>query len=122
MKMDVRGPAFPFAIDPASGGIAWSAGAKKLTENVRLILSTRHGERPMNRDFGTRIHSLVHEPNDGGLAQLIAKQAREVLMQAEPRIIVADIRFHQNGSELTLELEYLPADTPQTEVMFVQLS
>jgi phage baseplate assembly protein W len=120
--MDVRGPQFPFAIDPASGGVAWSEGRDKLAENVRLILSTRHGERPMNREFGTRIHALLQEPNDGGLAQLVAKQVREVLMQAEPRIVVADIRFHQKGPELTLELEYIPVDTPRSEVMFVQLS
>jgi uncharacterized protein len=120
--MDVRGPAFPFGIDPATGGIAWSSGTKKLAENVRLILTTRHGERPMSRDFGTRIHSLVHEPNDGGLARLIGKQVREALMQLEPRIVVTDVRFQQKGAELTLELHYIPADTPQAEVMYVQLS
>jgi len=119
--MDVRGPAFPFAIDPATGGVAWSDGAKKLAENVRLILTTRHGERPMNRGFGTTIHQLAHEPNDGGLARLIARQARETLMQLEPRVIITDVRFHQKGPEVVLEIQYIPADNPQAEVMFVQL-
>ena len=119
--MEIRGPAFPFGIDPATGGIAWSAAPGKLTENVRLILTTRHGERPMNRDFGTRIHSLVHEPNDGGLARLIAKQARETLMQLEPRIIVTDVKFQQKGPELILELHYVLADDPQAEIMYVHL-
>jgi phage baseplate assembly protein W len=119
--LDVRGPAFPFAIDPASGGVAWSNGRKKLVENVRLILTTRLGERPMKRDLGTPIHSLVHEPNEGGLARLIARHARDALMQLEPRIVVTDIRFQQSGGDLTLELEYVLADNPQTEVMFVQL-
>lgn len=119
--LDVRGPAFPFAIDAVTGGVAWSSGKKKLIENVRLILTTRPGERPMNRDLGTPIHSLVHEPNDGGLARLIARHAREALMQLEPRIIVTDIGFQQNGGELTLELQYVLADSPRTEIMFVQL-
>jgi len=119
--LDVRGPAYPFAIDPASGGVAWSAGRKKLVENVRLILTTRLGERPMKRDLGTPIHSLVHEPNDGGLGRLIARHARDALMQLEPRILVTDIRFQQSGGELTLELEYVLADHPQTEIMHVQL-
>lgn len=119
--MDVRGPAFPFAIDPATGSVAWTSGAKKLAENVRLILTTRYGERPMNRDFGTRIHSLVHEPNDGGLARLVSQQAREALMQLEPRIIVTDVRLQQVGPELTLELHYVLADSPQAEIMYVQL-
>ena len=119
--MEVRGPTIPFAIDRARGGIAWSHGTAKLAENVRLILTTRHGERPMNRDFGTRIHALVHEPNDGGLGRLIARQAREALMQLEPRIIVTDVRFHQKGSELVIELHYMLADDPQAEIMFIQL-
>lgn len=119
--MDVRGPAFPFGIDPATGGIAWSAGTSKLAENVRLILMTRHGERPMDRDFGSRIHSLAHEPNDGALAQLIGNQVRETLMQFEPRIVVADIRFEQDGPELTLQLHYFPTDKPEAQVMSVPL-
>ncbi|MES2055441.1 MAG: GPW/gp25 family protein [Pseudomonadota bacterium] len=117
----VRGPAYPFAIDPETGGVAWSNGKRKLADNVRLILTTRTGERPMARDFGTPIHSLVHEPNEGGLARLIARHVREGLMQLEPRIIVSDITFHQDNGELTLELTYQLADDARTEIMLVQL-
>lgn len=118
---EVRGPAYPFAIDPATGGVAWSSGPKKLADNVRLILSTRLGERPMQRDFGTPIHSLIHEPNEGGLAGLIGRHVREALMQLEPRIIVTDLFFHQDNGLLTLEIRYIFADDPQGDVMFVQL-
>lgn len=119
--MDVRGPAYPFRLDPATGGVAWSTDMDKVTENVRLILSTRHGERPMNRDFGTRIHSLVHEPNDGALGRIIAKQAREALMQLEPRIVVRDIAIDRRGGELVMELRYIHADRPKADVMLVSL-
>lgn len=119
--MDVRGPAYPFQIDPATGGVAWSEEAAKITENVRLILSTRHGERPMNRTFGTTIHQLVHEPNDGSLGRLIAKQARETLMQFEPRIVITDVRVHQREGELVLELRYIHSDRPQADILVVPL-
>ena len=111
----VRGPAYPFAIDPQTGGVAWSNGRQKLTDNVRLILTTRLGERPMARDFGTPIHSLVHEPNEAG------RHVREGLMLLEPRIIVIDINFRQDNGVLTLELTYQLADNPRTEIMLVQL-
>ena len=39
-------------------------GEDKIRQNVRLILGTRLGERPMLRDFGTRMPGLVHDPND----------------------------------------------------------
>jgi uncharacterized protein len=119
--MHVSGPAHPFRIDPATGGVAWSEGDDKIAENVRLILSTRQGERPMNRSFGSTVQELVHEPNDGGLARLIAKQAREILMQFEPRIVVSDLRIHQRDGELVMELRYIHSDRPQADVMFVPL-
>lgn len=117
----VRGPSYPFAIDPDTGGVAWSTGRRKLADNVRLILTTRVGERPMARDFGTPIHSLVHEPNEGGLARLIARHVREGLMQLEPRILVSDIQFRHDNGMLTLELSYQLADDARTEIMLVQL-
>ena len=119
--MDARGPAYPFRIDPATGGVAWSEDDRKVAENVRLILGTRHGERPMNRDFGTMIHQLVHEPNDGGLGRLIAKQAREALMQLEPRIVITDVKVDQRGGQLVLELRYIHSDRPRADVMVVPL-
>jgi uncharacterized protein len=119
--MDVRGPTFPFQIDPTTGGVAWSEGEKKISENVRLILSIRHGERPMNRSFGSTIHQLVHESNDGSLARLITKQVREILMQFEPRIVIADLRIQQRGGEMVLELRYIHSDRPQADMLVVPL-
>jgi hypothetical protein len=119
--METRGPAYPFEIDPATGGVAWSEDADKISENVRLILSTRRGERPMGRNFGTPIHQLVHEPNDGGLARLITKTAREELMRLEPRIVITDVHVQQSGGEMSLELRYIHSDRPQADVMIVPL-
>jgi phage baseplate assembly protein W len=65
MDQEIRGMSFPFRIDPVSGRVAMSEGRTKIQQNVRLILGTRIGERPMLRDFGTRLPSLVHEPNTG---------------------------------------------------------
>ena len=118
--MEIRGPAYPFRID-ATGKVAMSEGSEKIAENVRIILAIRRGERPMNRDFGTGIHQLVQEPNDGGLARLIAKTARETLMQLEPRIVVLDTKVVQKRGELVMELRYMHADRPQADVMVVPL-
>ncbi|MEM7305814.1 MAG: GPW/gp25 family protein [Planctomycetota bacterium] len=119
--MHARGPSYPFEIDAATGGVAWSEGDQKIAENVRLILGTRHGERPLARAFGTTLHQLVQEPNDGSLGRLIAKQAQEILMQLEPRIVVTDVRVQQHDGELALELRYVHSDRPQADVMVVPL-
>ncbi len=121
MTETVTGPAFPFAIDPATGGVAMTGGNRKLADNVRLILGMRVGERPMNRNFGTPIRSLVHEPNDGSLARLIIRHARESLAQLEPRVRVTDARFQSSGGEVVLELRYTPADQPEAQLLLIPL-
>lgn len=118
----VSGPAFPFAIDPHTGGVALVHDEPKLVDNVRLILSTRLGERPMIRTFGSPLRALVNEPNDGGLGRLITRYARETLMQLEPRIRVLDVQFRSDGGEAQLELRYATADRPDVRLLLVPLS
>jgi phage baseplate assembly protein W len=105
---DLAGTAFPFAIDEATGGIAWSNGAAKIRENVRIILGTRYGERPLLREFGTKVQSLVHDPNDAVLADLLKNQVQESLLRFEPRILVTQVLVEQDADagELRLRLFY----------------
>jgi uncharacterized protein len=112
---EIRGAAIPFAIDPESGGIRMRSGREKLAQNVRTILATRLGERPMNRNFGTQLRALVQEPNDGSLGALLVRQVREALVQMEPRVLVADIAFRGDGPDLVLDLTWLVAGSPQPE-------
>jgi len=101
---DVRGVAFPFRVDPETGGIAVTVGDDKIRENVRLILGTRLEERPMLRQFGTRLRSLVHDPNDDVLADLAEKQARESLLRWEPRIVVTDSQIERDPDDGLLQI------------------
>jgi phage baseplate assembly protein W len=117
----IKGPAFPFTIDPATGGVALSTEDKKLAENVRIILGLRIGERPLNRNFGTPIRELVHEPNDGGLARLISRNARDALTQLEPRILVTDVQFTRDGGQANLLLRYTRSDRPQSDTILIPL-
>jgi phage baseplate assembly protein W len=76
---------------------------------VRLILGTRLDERPMLRQFGTRIRSLVHDPNDDVLADIAEKQAREALLRWEPRIVVTDSQIERDPDDglLQIRLRYV---------------
>ena len=119
--MDITGPAFPFAIDRATGGVAVANGEAKLADNLRLILGTRIGERPMARRVGSPLHDLVHEPNDGSLARLITRHAREILAQLEPRIVIVDLQVAQKHGALEMELTYATADRPQPKQLLLPL-
>jgi phage baseplate assembly protein W len=106
---DVLGMAFPFRIDPRTGGVAVASGEAKIRQNVRLILGTRLGERPMLRDFGTRLAGLVHDPNDDVTSEIAEKQARESLIKWEPRILVTEsaVERDTDGGTLQLRLNYV---------------
>ena len=118
---DITGAAIPFAIGPETGGIRQRTGRDKLAQNVRLILATRLGERPMHRTFGTQLRALIQEPNDGSLGALLVRQVREALVQLEPRVLVADITFHGDGPDLALDLTWLMAGSPQPERLSIPL-
>ncbi len=110
MTEDAAGPTFPFRIDPATGGVAWASGADKIRQDVRLVLGTQVGERPMLRDFGSKLHALVHEPNDDALSTLLSHHAQEVLLQWEPRILALQAQVEQLEGEVHLRLTYTNSD------------
>jgi uncharacterized protein len=78
---------FPLQVTPA-GGIARSAGERRIEESVLLILSTGRGDRVMLPDFGCGIHDLVFAPASPVTRALVVRQVREALVRWEPRIDV----------------------------------
>ena len=119
---NVCGFRFPFAIDPATGGVARASGADKIRQNIRALLGTRVGERVMLRDYGTRVHSLVHDPNDEALATLIRRQLQESMLAWEPRVLVTSVSFERLDAELYVRLDYTHTDAPSTDTLLVPLA
>lgn len=112
MIENVKGMSFPFRIDPDTGGVAEASGADKIRQNVRIILSTRIGERPMLREFGSRIPGLVHDPNDAVLAELAKTQAVNALLRWEPRVLITNMFVEADEGELRLRLDYVHSAEP----------
>ena len=118
---DIAGPAFPFRIDPVSGRVAWASGRDKLRQNVRLVLGTRAGERPMLREYGTRIHSLLHNPNDDVVSELLQTQAQQALLQFEPRVLVTQMSVIQAEGEVRMQLSYTITSEPIADQLILPL-
>lgn len=118
---DVAGMAFPFRIDPRTGGVSWAVGTDKLRQNIRVLIGTRHGERPMLREYGTRVHSLVHEPNDDVLADLVRTQLQQALLTWEPRVLVLGADVTHAEGELHVRLRYSPTAEPTPDELVLAL-
>lgn len=111
----------PFRIDPHTGSAAWSEGTEKIREDLVLLLGTRHGERPLLREYGSNVSALVHEPDDDVTADLLRRQAHEAAIRWEPRIVVTQARVERSGDELQLLLTYVHADAPVSGQLNVPL-
>ena len=81
---------FPPQLD-ARGRIQLVHQEQDIEEAVRLILSTRFGERPMRPEFGSDLFTLVFAPNDAATAGLARRYVMESLARWEPRIEVTEV-------------------------------
>jgi phage baseplate assembly protein W len=121
MNGDINGFRFPFRIDPATGGVSQADGITKIRQNIRVLLGTRVGERPMDREYGTRLHSLVQDPNDDVLSELLVSKAQEAIIRYEPRVFVAGATVEQDEGEVRMRLEYVRTTQPTAGQMVVPL-
>jgi hypothetical protein len=115
----IRGFAFPFRIDPASGSVAAQTGDDKLRENIVHILMTGIGERVMRRDYGGGLQQLVHDPNNEILRGIVQHQVAKSLGRLEPRILLQEVGVRQDGSMLYLQIRYIVRSSRQSQMLSV---
>ena len=113
MADQIRGFAFPFRIDPASGGVAQAEGLDKIRQNVRVLLGTRTGERPMLPTYGTPLAGLVQDPNDDVLADAAQSLVQKALLRWEPRILLTGASIGRHEGEVHMRLDYVFSGLPQ---------
>lgn len=116
-----RGVAFPFRV--SGGRIAASAGAAKVSDNLRHLLSTRLGERPMLRGYGGGVQHRLQQPNDHTLRTLIRHEIEQALRIHLPQArLLGPIRLTHRESELAVALDYAVGPTGQAELLELSLT
>ena len=102
-----RGLAYPLQVS-AKGGLAESAGIRKVEEAIRVILGTNYGERVMRPRFGCNLKSLMFAPNDAVTANLARVYVEEGLRRWEPRIELVDLRIQNDNRQgcLLIDITY----------------
>ena len=86
-----------------------SAGEQRIRESIVTILGTEQGERLMRPDFGSRLRSLVFEPNNAATANLARFYIEDALARWEPRIEQVQVVVNppdQGGAGLNLRILY----------------
>ena len=102
------GLSFPLRTD-ARGKITLTSGGQDIAEAIRIILSTRPGERVMRPTFGCRAHELLFEPRSPTTISLLQEYVYEALRMWEPRINLLHVNVsvdHGDMGALVAEIEY----------------
>jgi hypothetical protein len=102
------GTGFPFALDPATRGIARAEYEESVRQAILVILGTAKGERVMRPDFGCGIHDLVFANVSAATIGRITQEVHEALLRLEPRIDVTqvDVRPGDTGNVLLIDIDY----------------
>ena len=102
------GLSFPLRTD-ARGQIAMGTGSQDIEQAIRIIISTRPGERVMRPTFGCRAHEMIFEPRSPTTISLLQEYVYEALRIWEPRINVLKVNVTADDSDagaLVAEIEY----------------
>jgi phage baseplate assembly protein W len=111
-----NGLSFPLRVNPR-GEIALVSGSEDIEQAIRIILSTRPGERVMRPTFGCRANELLFESFSASTFSLLQEYIIDALRMWEPRIEVLNVNVvtETNGvGALMAEIEYYIKSTHDT--------
>jgi phage baseplate assembly protein W len=118
----LRGFAFPFRIDPRTGGVAVAEGPDKLRKNLEHLLLTRVGERLMARAYGGGATQLLHENINDGIVAVARHLISRAILNFEPRVLPQEVSVVPRDGELFLRVRYVVADTPGLQTAVIPIS
>ena len=104
---------FPLCLGQGKG-IAISSGPDDVEQSIRLILSTRPGERQQRPSFGCRLQEMVFRPNNSHTHASIRDVIMEAVVQWEPRVRDLDVVVRPDSDDvdrINIEIEYLLRDS-----------
>lgn len=99
---------FPLRTD-VRGQIALVSGNEDIEQSIRIILSTRPGERVMRPTFGCAVQDLLFEPKSAATASLLQESVYAALAMWEPRITVKSVDVTDDDDQpgaLLAEIQY----------------
>lgn len=94
-----RGVSFPFRIDPATGGVAWSEGEQNVRECIEHILRTERDERVHLGELGAGLQSFLYSPNTVLTRARICERVERALDAWEPRIQVRSVTAEPDSGD-----------------------
>lgn len=104
-----NGWSFDVMPDPVTGRIRMCGGEDDIAQAVRLILSTRCGERVMRPDFGCRLCDYAFESFSQSVRSEMIEEIKKALTLHEPRISDIEVLIGDTAPEgrVVLDISYV---------------
>lgn len=104
---------FPIQVDENTGRMMMSSYEENIKESIRIILSTRRGERIRNPEFGCGIHDYTFGSLDYTTLSAIRREVEQALVRWEPRIEEVEVALETQENEglVLIEINYLVRST-----------
>ena len=93
------GWSFPPAFDKVAGGVEMRSGTADIEESLRIIFTTRLGERVMQPHFGAALDQHVFDPMNMSRLSYLEEQIKRAILYHEPRIDADEIAVSPDPNE-----------------------
>ncbi len=109
------GPAFPFSLSTGSLGYfeVTEDQLAAIASNVRALLATNWGERPMHHELGANLREFVFEPRVSALRSRISDRIKSQLAKWMPFLVLDklfvsfsddDVSVGVDGFKISMEI------------------
>lgn len=114
----------PICFDLETGTTIIADNTRSIHESLRLLLSTSYGELLGDPNFHTDLLSLLYEPNNEPLIDMVKTNILNAVSTYEPRITMTynDIIVAQVDSLLYVSLTYVVKNTGMRNTLELQLA
>jgi uncharacterized protein len=116
------GWSFPPAFDNKFGKAVMVSGEEDIAQSLRILLSTRPGERVMLPQFGCNLDVLLFEPITTTVIAYIKDLIHTAVLYYEPRVELEVININTvqvNEGLILIELEYtIPATNSRYNLVY----
>lgn len=104
-----KGWSFPPRFNRFTGSVEMVSGEREIQESLKILFSTKLGERLFRNDFGCNLSEFRFSPANANTIMLIKDRIANVIETYEPRIDLDNIAVDANDileGKLVITLEY----------------
>lgn len=92
-------------VEVVKGWYPVSGDTNLIVNNIRSILLYDIGQRFRQEDFGTKLISVIEEPNNAILTFLISQYIKEALYKYESRVNIKSLKAFRESYKINILLE-----------------